>query len=92
MITGEIPNKIVSKKVRKNGRFNPDTKDWKAAAEAKPPDPPPHLSKKMKAFWIGVFELKNLQPYQILILLKACEAYDRAEQARRIPQKAGLDV
>ncbi len=65
-------------------------KTRKAAAEAKPPDPPPHLSKKMKEFWRGVFELKNLQPYQVLILVKACEAYDRAEQARRILKEEGL--
>jgi phage terminase small subunit len=44
----------------------------------------------MKEFWRGVFELKNLQPYQILILCKACETYDRAEQARRILKKEGL--
>ena len=61
-----------------------------AAAAAKPPDPPPYLSKQMKAFWSGVFELKNLQPYQILILAKACEAFDRGEQARRILKREGL--
>ena len=65
-------------------------KTRKAAAEAIPPDPPPHLSKKMKVFWRGVFELRNLQPYQVLILVKACEAHDRAEQARRILKKEGL--
>ena len=52
--------------------------------------PPPHLSKKMKDFWTGVFERKNLQPHQVLILIKACEAHDRAEQARRILKKEGL--
>jgi hypothetical protein len=44
----------------------------------------------MKEFWRGVFELRNLQPYQILILVKACECHDRAEQARRILKKQGL--
>lgn len=65
-------------------------KTRKASAAAKPPDPPPHLSKKMKEFWRGVFETKNLQPYQILILKEACESHDRAEQARRILKKEAL--
>ena len=62
----------------------------KAYKAAKPPDPPPHISKKMKEFWRGVFVTKNLQPYQILILKEACESHDRAEQARRILKKEGL--
>ena len=65
-------------------------KTRKGSAAAKPIDPPPHLSKKMKEFWRGVFDLKNLQPFQVLILIKACEAHDRAEQARRILKKDGL--
>jgi phage terminase small subunit len=65
-------------------------KTRKAAAEAKIPDPPAHLSKKMKEFWRGVFELKNLQPFQTLILKEACEAFDRAEQSRRILKREGL--
>jgi phage terminase small subunit len=65
-------------------------KTRRAFAAAKPPDPPRHLSKKMKQFWTGVFELKNLQPYEALILEKACEAHDRAEQARHILKREGL--
>ena len=61
-----------------------------AFAEAKRPDPPPHLSKKMKEFWSGVFELNNLQSHETLILVKACEAFDRPEQARRILKRQGL--
>ena len=44
----------------------------------------------MKAFWIKAFERKRIQPYRVEILLKACEAHDRAEQARRILKKEGL--
>jgi hypothetical protein len=44
----------------------------------------------MKTFWIRAFESNNLQPYQIEILLKALEAFDRAEQARRILKRKGL--
>jgi len=47
----------------------------------------------MKAFWISVFErrtMQPLQPYQVEILLKALEARDRCEQARRILKKKGL--
>ena len=44
----------------------------------------------MKGFWRPVFELNNPQPYQVLILVKACEANDRAEQARRVLKKEGL--
>jgi phage terminase small subunit len=65
-------------------------KTRKAAAAAKPSDPPAHLSKQMTEFWNSTVELKNLQPYQILILGKACEAFDRAEQARRILKREGL--
>jgi P27 family predicted phage terminase small subunit len=66
------------------------TKTQTPSADAKRPEPPAHLSKKMKAFWRSVFQRKTLQEYQIEILLKACEAHDRAEQARRILKREGL--
>jgi len=44
----------------------------------------------MKMFWISAFEGKRIQPYRVEILLKACEAHDRAEQARRILKREGL--
>jgi len=59
----------------------------KKAAKDQIANPPGHLSKKMKDFWRPVFELNNAQPYQVLILVKACEANDRAEQARRVLKK-----
>jgi phage terminase small subunit len=61
-----------------------------ASADAKRPNPPRHLSKKMKMFWISVFERRNLQLHETVIFLKACEAHDRAEQARRILKRKGL--
>ena len=66
------------------------TKTQTAPAEAKKPPPPRHLSKKMKALWISVFERKYLEPHEAMIFLKACEAHDRAEQARRILKREGL--
>src|SRR6266540_463623 len=71
-------------------RYDRIDKTRMAAKAAKPPDPPGHLSKKMKDFWRGVFELDNPQPYHILLLTKACESFDRAEHARRILKKEGL--
>jgi len=58
----------------------------------KNPPPPSHLSSKMKAFWKSIFERKDttLQPHEVIIFLKACEAHDRCEQARRILKKQGL--
>ena len=58
---------------------------------AQKPAPPSHLSKKMKSFWIAVFDRKNtLQPHETIIFLRACEAFDRGEQARRILKREGL--
>ena len=59
-------------------------------AGEKRPDPPAPLSKEKKKVWTGVFERKNLQPHEILILAKACEAFDRGEQARQILDKEGF--
>jgi phage terminase small subunit len=66
------------------------SKTQSATPEPKRPPPPNHLSKKMKAFWISVFERKDLEPHEAMIFLKACEAHDRAEQARRILKREGL--
>lgn len=65
------------------------TKTKSPPLEVKTP-PPEHLSKKMKALWKLVFERKKLDPHQVVILIKACEAHDRAEQARHILKRKGL--
>ena len=44
----------------------------------------------MKKFWISIFQSKILKPHETLIFLKALEAHDRAEQARRVLKKKGL--
>jgi Phage terminase, small subunit len=44
----------------------------------------------MKTFWRAAFERRRIQPYKVEILLKACEAHDRAEQARRILKREGV--
>jgi phage terminase small subunit len=66
------------------------TREAAKVAQTQTPNPPPHLSKKMKEFWCSVFKLATPQPFEVLILKEACEAFDRAEQARRILKKEGL--
>jgi hypothetical protein len=44
----------------------------------------------MKSFWVSLFKTKTLKPHETLIFLKALEAHDRAEQARRVLKKKGL--
>jgi hypothetical protein len=61
-----------------------------AEKDHKTPSPPGHLSRKMKKFWISVFESKTLDARETLIFLKALESHDRAEQARRIIKNQGL--
>jgi phage terminase small subunit len=68
--------------------MKPETKT--AEKPDKTPSPPAHLSKKMKKFWISIFQSKILKPHETLIFLKACEAHDRAEQARRVLKDKGL--
>ena len=53
--------------------------------------PPAHLSQKMKNFWEWAHKAKpKIQPQDELILLQACQAHDRAEQARRAIKKNGM--
>jgi hypothetical protein len=44
----------------------------------------------MKRLWLAVFERKDLAAHEAVIFLKACEAHDRAEQARRVLKREGL--
>jgi hypothetical protein len=43
----------------------------------------------MKTFWAEIFETRRLQLHEVVIFLKACEAHDRAEQARLILKREG---
>jgi phage terminase small subunit len=54
------------------------------------PPAPDHLSAAMRAFWEATFEQRRLQMFQIHLLEKACESYDRAEAARKILDTDGL--
>jgi phage terminase small subunit len=62
------------------------------AYKAKPrqPRPPAHLSKQKKAWWKSVVSSFVLEEHHILLLTKAAEAHDRADQARDILAKEGL--
>jgi P27 family predicted phage terminase small subunit len=54
------------------------------------PPPPDHLSAEMKLFWETIFAKQRLQVYAVPLFQKACEAYDRAEAARKILDTDGL--
>ena len=54
------------------------------------PPAPAHLSAQMKFFWEAVFERQRLQMFQMHLLEKACESFDRAEAARKILEREGL--
>lgn len=47
------------------------------------PKPPGHLSAEARKWWAGVVEVFELEPWHLLLLTKAAEAWDRAEGARR---------
>ena len=51
---------------------------------------PAHLSQEMRKFWRRVTEEYELERDALLILKTACEAQDRAQQAREIIAKEGL--
>lgn len=44
---------------------------------------PEHLSPLMKEWFASVIDNYAMEPHHVLLLTKACEAYDRAEQARK---------
>jgi len=51
---------------------------------------PRHLSAKMQEWWLSVVEDYELEPHHVLILTKAAEAHDRADQARAVLRKKGV--
>jgi hypothetical protein len=57
---------------------------------SKQPKPPKHLSAKMREWWLSVVEDYELEPHHVLILTKAAEAHDRADQARAVLRKKGV--
>jgi P27 family predicted phage terminase small subunit len=52
--------------------------------------PPPHLSKETAAWWADVLAEYDFEGHHIKLLTKACEAFDRSEQARKAILKHGL--
>jgi P27 family predicted phage terminase small subunit len=55
-----------------------------------PPPPPDHLSAEMKAWWLQVTTDFELDRHHLLLLEGACEAWDRAAQARAALVEHGL--
>ena len=59
--------------------------------DTKTPKPPSHLSTAAKAWWRGVVEgWDGLESHHLKLLTLAAQAWDRAEEARRIIAKEGL--
>jgi P27 family predicted phage terminase small subunit len=54
--------------------------------------PPKHLSAAMRSWWQSVTKSFALEPHHLLLLERACCAWDRAEQAREILARDGLIV
>jgi len=62
----------------------------KRSAAGVAPKPPVHLSPDAKAWWREVVTGYELEPQHLRLLALACEAWDRARQARRILAKRGM--
>jgi phage terminase small subunit len=54
--------------------------------------PPSHLSDAGRRFWLDVTADFDLEPHQEKLLLVACDALDRANQARLVVDAQGLMV
>lgn len=52
--------------------------------------PPSHLSADTKRFWCEVVECFDLEGHHVRLLLASCEAWDRAETARRTVKRDGM--
>ena len=54
------------------------------------PTPPDHLSADTRKFWSEVVEGFALESHHVRLLLASCEAWDRAETARRTVKREGM--
>jgi P27 family predicted phage terminase small subunit len=57
-----------------------------------PPAPPAHLSASARHWWETTVALYELQEHHLRLLQLACEAWDRAQQARAQIDRDGLTV
>lgn len=60
--------------------------------ESELPAPPDHLSERAAGLWVDVVEGYDLAPHQVELLQRACEASDRADEARDLLAADGLVV
>jgi P27 family predicted phage terminase small subunit len=56
------------------------------------PQPPTHLSSSAKQWWQATVETYVLQEHHLRLLQLACEAWDRAQEARTQIDREGLTV
>jgi phage terminase small subunit len=56
------------------------------------PDPPPHLSAAMQAWWRAAVRDYEFDPHHLLVLELAADAWDRTVQARDTVIREGLTV
>ena len=54
------------------------------------PKPPKHLSADTKAWWTEVADAFVIEDHHYRLLLGCCEAWDRAETARRTVKREGM--
>ena len=54
------------------------------------PTPPKHLSYATRRWWRGVLAVYDLEDHHLRLLQLACEAWDRAQQARQAITEFGL--
>jgi P27 family predicted phage terminase small subunit len=54
------------------------------------PAPPGHLSRRAKGLWRRIVAEYLLEPHQVELLRRACEASDRADEARGLLKADGL--
>jgi phage terminase small subunit len=52
--------------------------------------PPKHLRNHTAAWFVTVMKEYLLDSHHVLLLVKACEAWDRSEQAREVIAKLGM--
>src|SRR5689334_5701530 len=56
------------------------------------PAPPDHLSDRAADLWREIVEEYVLVPHQLELLRRACEAADRADEARQLLEAEGLTI